>query len=58
MKGVLTSICQVKGQAARWREKTFLHPLALLLTLFAFVSFSGLDCPLNFYGPSIFADFG
>lgn len=52
------ALCQVKGEVARWRQKTFLHPLALLLTLFAFVSLSGLDCPLNFYGPSIFADFG
>ena len=52
------ALCQVKGQTARWRQKTFLHPLGLLLTLFAFVSLSGLDCPLNFYGPSIFADFG
>ena len=54
------ALCQVKGVQAgtRWRQKTFLHPLALLLTLFAAVSLSGLDCPLNFYGPSIFADFG
>ena len=51
-------LCKVKGEAARWKQKTFLHPLALLLTLFALVSLSGLDCPLNFYGPSIFADFG
>lgn len=54
------ALCEVKGvqAATRWSQKTFLHPLALLLTLFAAVSLSGLDCPLNFYGPSIFADFG
>ena len=43
---------------ARWRESTFLQPLAILATLTLLISLSGLDCPLTFYGPTIFAMFG
>ena len=43
---------------ARWSERTFLQPLAILVTLTFFISVNGLDCPLVFYGPTMFAEFG
>ena len=46
------------GWGARWREASFLRPLAILAPLYLAISFSGLDCPLVFYGPSMFSDFG
>ena len=43
---------------ARWSERRFLQPLAILVTLMGLISLNGVDCPLNFYGPGMFADFG
>jgi len=42
----------------RWKERTFLHPLAILVVLMFLIALNGVDCPLNFYGPSMFAEFG
>ena len=43
---------------SRWRERTFLEPLGILICLFFFLSVNGIDCPLFFYGPKMFAEFG
>ena len=42
----------------RWKEGTFLHPLGILVVLMFLIALNGVDCPLNFYGPSMFAEFG
>ena len=42
----------------RWKERMFLHPLAILVVLMFLIALNGVDCPLNFYGPSMFAEFG
>ena len=42
----------------RWKERTFLHPLGILVVLMFLIALNGVDCPLNFYGPSMFAEFG
>jgi MFS family permease len=46
------------GGLSRWRKRTFLHPFAILVVLMSLIALNGVDCPLNFYGPTMFAEFG
>jgi len=43
---------------SQWNKRTFLQPLAILMFMMFFIALNGVDCPLNFYGPSMFAEFG
>ena len=43
---------------SRWTRQNFLHPLTILMFLMFFIALNGVDCPLNFYGPSMFKEFG
>jgi len=43
---------------SRWRKRTFLQPLAILMFMMFSIALNGVDCPLNFYGPSMFKEFG
>jgi len=42
----------------RWKQRTFLQPLGILVVLMFLIALNGVDCPLNFYGPSMFSQFG
>ena len=42
----------------RWRKRTFLQPLGIICVLTFFIALNAVDCPLNFYGPKMFSDFG
>ena len=58
---MLTELRKVGGKTslfARWKKRTFLQPLSILMVLMFFISVNGVDCPMNFYGPSMFAEFG
>merc|ERR1712179_498022 len=46
------------GVLNRWKERTFLQPLAIVMVLTFFISINSVDCPLTFYGPTIFSEFG
>ena len=57
----LTELRKVGGGTsffAKWRRRTFLKPLSILMVLMFFISVNGVDCPMNFYGPSMFTEFG
>ena len=43
---------------SRWSKRTFLQPLSILMVLMFFISMNGIDCPMSFYGPSMFVEFG
>ena len=43
---------------SRWSKRTFLQPLSILMVLMFFISVNGIDCPMSFYGPSMFVEFG
>jgi len=43
---------------SRWTKRSFLQPLAILMFMMFFIALNGVDCPLNFYGPSMFKEFG
>ena len=43
---------------SRWIRRNFLQPLVILMFLMFFIAMNGVDCPLNFYGPYMFKEFG
>jgi len=49
---------QSESCLSRWTKRTFLQPLVILMFMMFFIALNGVDCPLNFYGPSMFAEFG
>ena len=58
---MLTELRKAGGEIslmARWKKRTFIQPLSILMVLMLFISLNGVDCPMNFYGPSMFAEFG
>jgi len=58
---MLTELRKVGGKTsvfARWKKRTFIQPLIIIMVLMLFISLNGVDCPMNFYGPSMFAEFG
>ena len=55
---IASGILVVNITNQRWKERAFLHPLGILVVLMFLIALNGVDCPLNFYGPSMFAEFG
>jgi len=48
----------VSGNKSRWTSRGFLHPMGILAFLFSTIGLCGLDAPITFYGPKMFAEFG
>ncbi|XP_023326131.1 uncharacterized protein LOC111699642 isoform X1 [Eurytemora carolleeae] len=47
-----------KSCIGRWTSSDFLLPFGIIVALFGSIGLVGRDVPVNFYGPSMFAEFG
>jgi len=60
IKEVLNVLKQTSDaqDVSRWKSRTFLIPMGILILLFSTIGLCGLDAPLNLNGPRMFEEFG